>query len=191
MSPSVTFFRLLKYFLKYKWRIAAGLVSVGYYESADTVSAYLIARLFEILQTISQQVRLGQAIHVAVPLNLFKRLLYSFTIHGQQESFALIYKFALAVIIIILIKVVFVYVREYVMSSVQQKIMMRFRIELFDRIVVLPIKYFDENKTGYIMSRITNDVNNIEQSITLIVEMAQNLCIHSFMRQHCSIQTGS
>jgi subfamily B ATP-binding cassette protein MsbA len=148
--------------------------------TADTVSAYLIARLFEILQTISQQVRQGLTIQVDVPLSLFKRMLYSFTIHGQQESFELIYKFAIAVIIIILIKVIFVYVREYVMSSVQQKIMMRFRIELFDRIVVLPIKYFDENKTGYIMSRITNDVNNIEQSISLIVEMAQNF-VYAFV----------
>jgi subfamily B ATP-binding cassette protein MsbA len=180
MSPSVTFFRLLKYFLKYKWRILAGLVSVGIMSTADTVSAYLIARLFEILQTISQQVRQGITIQVDVPLSLFKRMLYSFTIHGQQESFELIYKFAIAVIIIILIKVIFVYVREYVMSSVQQKIMMRFRIELFDRIVVLPIKYFDENKTGYIMSRITNDVNNIEQSISLIVEMAQNF-VYAFV----------
>jgi ATP-binding cassette, subfamily B, bacterial MsbA len=174
MSPSGILFRLLKYFLKYKWRIVAGLVSVAIMSSADTASAFLIARLFEILQSISQQVRLGQEILVAVPLKLFNKLLYTFTIHGQQESFELIYKFALAVIVIILVKVTFVYVREYVMSSVQQKIMMRFRIEMFDRIVVLPIKYFDENKTGYIMSRITNDVNNIEQSITLIVEMAQN-----------------
>ena len=180
MSPADTFFRLLKYFLKYKWRIVAGLVSVAIMSSADTASAFLIARLFEILQTISQQVRLGQVIQVVVPLNLFHKLLYSFTIHGQQESFELIYKFALAVIVIILVKVTFVYVREYVMSSVQQKIMMRFRIELFDRIVVLPIKYFDENKTGYIMSRITNDVNNIEQSITLMVEMAQNF-VYTFV----------
>ena len=180
MSPSVTFFRLLKYFLKYKWRIIAGLLSVAIMSSADTASAYLIARLFEILQTISQQVRLGQVILVEVPLKLFNKLIYSLTIHGQQESFELIYKFAFAVIVIILIKVTFVYVREYLMSSVQQKIMMRFRIELFDRIVVLPIKYFDENKTGYIMSRITNDVNNIEQSITLIVEMAQNL-VYTFV----------
>lgn len=180
MSPSGTFFRLLKYFLKYKWRIVAGLLAVAIMSSADTASAFLIARLFDILQTISQQVRLGQEILVAVPLKLFNKLFYSFTIHGQQESFELIYKFALAVIVIILIKVTFVYVREYVMSSVQQKIMMRFRIELFDRIVVLPIKYFDENKTGYIMSRITNDVNNIEQSITLIVEMAQNF-VYTFI----------
>ena len=180
MSPSGIFFRLLKYFLKYKWRIVAGLLSVAIMSSADTASAFLIARLFDILQTISQQVRFGQEILVAVPLKLFNTLLYSFTIHGQKESFELIYKFALAVIVIIFIKVTFVYIREYVMSSVQQKIMMRFRIELFDRIVVLPIKYFDENKTGYIMSRITNDVNNIEQSITLIVEMAQNF-VYTFI----------
>jgi ATP-binding cassette, subfamily B, bacterial MsbA len=180
MSPTSTFFRLFKYFLKYKWRILGGLVSVAIMSSADTASAYLIARLFEILQTISQQVHLGQEIYVEVPLKLLKRLVYSFTIHGQQESFELIYKFALAVIVIVLVKVIFVYIREYVMSSVQQKIMMRFRIELFDRIVVLPIKYFDENKTGYIMSRITNDVNNIEQSINLIVEMAQNF-VYTFI----------
>ncbi|RPI03066.1 MAG: ATP-binding cassette domain-containing protein [Ignavibacteriae bacterium] len=180
MSPSSTFFRLLKYFIKYKWRIVAGLLSVAIMSLTDTASAYLIARLFEILQTISQQVRLGQEILVDIPIKFLNKLLYSFTIHGQQESFELIYKFAFAVIVIILIKVTFVYVREYLMSSVQQKIMMRFRIELFDRIVLLPIKYFDENKTGYIMSRITNDVNNIEQSITLIVEMAQNF-VYSFV----------
>ena len=182
MTRRQPFFRLLKYFLRYKWRIIAGLVSVAIMSSSDTASAYLIARLFEILQTISQQVRLSQEIHVPVLLSLFNKTLYSFTIHGRQESFELIYKFALAVIVIILVKVTFVYVREYVMSSVQQKILMRFRIDMFDRIVVLPIKFFDENKTGYIMSRITNDVNNLEQSLYLIVEIAQNLvytCVYA------------
>ena len=75
MSPSGILFRLLKYFLKYKWRIVAGLVSVAIMSSADTASALLIARLFEILQSISQQVRLGQEILVAVPLKLFNKLL--------------------------------------------------------------------------------------------------------------------
>jgi ATP-binding cassette, subfamily B, bacterial MsbA len=175
MSPLRTFLRLLRYFLKYKWRIIAGLVSVAIMSSSDTASAYLIARLFEALQTIGQQVRSGQEILVPIPLKVFDHILYSFTVHGKEESFQLIYKFAVVVIIVILIKVVFVYIREYVMSSVQQKILVRFRVDLFNRIVCLPIKYFDENKTGYIMSRITNDVNNLEQSLTLIIEIAQNL----------------
>lgn len=62
MSPSKIFFRLLKYFLKYKWRILTGLVSVAIMSLADAASAFLIAKLFDVLQTISQQVSAGHDI---------------------------------------------------------------------------------------------------------------------------------
>jgi ABC-type multidrug transport system fused ATPase/permease subunit len=175
MKPSQIFLRLSKYFLAYKWRILAGLLSVAIMSTSDTASAYLTAKLLEVLQTISQQVRAAQEIHVVVPFQIQQYLLYSMTIHGQGESFALIYRFALAIIIIIAVKVTFVYVREYFMNSVQQKILMRFRTDLFDRILSLPIRYFDEYKTGHIMSRVTNDVNNLEQSLVLMVEISQNI----------------
>jgi len=174
-TPSKTFFRLLKYFLQFKWRIAAGLLSVAIMSSSDTASAYLIARLFEVLQKISEQVRMGAGIFVPVEIKPFDYLLYTFTVTGREESFQLIYRFAIAVIGLVMVKVVFVYIREYVMSSVQQKLLMRFRRDLFDRIAVLPIRFFDSHKTGYIMSRITNDVNNLELSLGQMVEIAQNL----------------
>jgi subfamily B ATP-binding cassette protein MsbA len=142
---------------------------------SEIAYAFLGSRLIEILQTISQQVRSGQEILVPVLIKVFDYILYSFTIHGKDESFQLIYRFAIVVFLVVLIKVTFVYIREYVMSSVQQKILVRFRVDLFNRIIALPIRYFDENKTGYIMSRITNDVNNLEQSLILIVEIAQNI----------------
>ena len=175
MNPLHVFIRLGKYFLKYKWRIICGLFAVAMMSFSDTASAYLIARLVEILQTIGQQVRAGKEIAVQVVINPLNFNLYSLSIYGKGQSFQLIYRFALAVIVIIVVKVVFVYVREYLMSSVQQKILMRFRIDLYNRLVFLPVKYYDENKTGYIMSRITNDVNNLEQSLTMIVEMTQNV----------------
>ncbi len=87
----------------------------------------------------------------------------------------LILTFAGILLAIIFIKVGVVYVREYVMSSAQQKILMRFRVELFDTVLLLPVRYFDQQKTGRVMSRITNDVNNMEQSLYLTVEIAQNL----------------
>jgi subfamily B ATP-binding cassette protein MsbA len=175
MTPRKTFTRLTRYFLKYKWRILGGLTSVAIMSCADTASAYLSAKLIDVLQTISQQVRSLQSILVQVDIKAFNLVLFSFTVHNSHESFELIYKFALAVILIIFVKVVFVYVREYLMSSVQQKILMRFRIDLFDKVIMLPIKFFDRSKTGFIMSRITNDVSNIEQSLYLLVEMAQNV----------------
>jgi ABC-type multidrug transport system fused ATPase/permease subunit len=186
MIPSQIFLRLSKYFIKYKWRILAGLFSVAIMSTADTASAFLTAKLLEILQTISQQVRSSQEIHVVIPFQIQHYLLYTITIHGQEESFALIYKFALAIIVIIAVKVTFVYVREYVMNSVQQKILMRFRIDLFDRILSLPIRYFDEHKTGHIMSRVTNDVNNLEQS-----KLRRTLSMLLFLPRSFFIQTGN
>ncbi len=169
-----TFSRLLTYFLKYKLRIAAGLISVAMMSLADTFGAFLIARLVNVLQRISDLVGRGEEILIDVPLELFGRTFYSTTIHGYDESFQLIVTFAILVVAIIVVKVVFVYIREYLMSSVQQKILMRFRIELFDTLLLLPVRYFDSEKTGRLMSRITNDVNALEQSLYLIVEIAQN-----------------
>ncbi|MBI3587476.1 MAG: ABC transporter ATP-binding protein [Ignavibacteriales bacterium] len=169
------FFRLLTYFIKYKWRIALGLFSVVIMSLSDAVSAFLIAQLFEVLQKIGDLVKASKPIFVDVPIEVLGVLLKHLTIHGSGESMQLIVTFALVLIAIIFIKVVFVYVREYVMSSAQQKILMRFRVELFDTVLLLPVRYFDQQKTGRIMSRITNDVNNLEQSLFLIVEIAQNL----------------
>ena len=170
-----TFLRLLTYFLRYKARIAAGLISVAIMSMSDTAGAFLIARLVNVLQQISDLVRRGEDILVDVPFEAFGRMLHSISIRGYDESFQLIVTFAIAIVVLIIVKVIFVYIREYLMSSVQQKILMRFRIELFDTVLALPVRYFDTEKTGRIMSRITNDVNALEQSLFLIVEIAQNV----------------
>lgn len=181
MSPTKIFFRLATYVVTYKWRILGGLISVAIMSSADTASAFLIARLFEVLQAIGQQVRAGQEILVNVtPIKVLDYTFFDYTIRGKEEGFQLIFRFALIVIVIILIKVLFVYTREYLMSSVQQKILMRFRIDLYNTIIALPVKYFDDNKTGFIMSRVTNDVNNLEQAMTLMIEIAQN-CVYTLI----------
>jgi subfamily B ATP-binding cassette protein MsbA len=167
--------RLLTYFLPYKWRILAGLISVAVMSMSDTVSAFLIAQLFEVLQRIGDLVKAGKPILVDVPVQILGMMLSHITIEGSGETMRVIVTFAAVLLGIILIKVCFVYVREYVMSSAQQKVLMRFRVELFDTVLLLPVCYFDRERTGKVMSRITNDINNMEQSLYLLVEIAQNL----------------
>lgn len=169
------FTRLARYFLRYRWRIIGGLISVAMMSIADTASAFLAARLLGVLQSIGELVNKGAEIVVEVPIEIFGNVLASFTVSGYEESFQLIIFAAIAFTVLILIKVIFVYLREYAMSSVQQKILLRFRVDLFDTIVMMPLRYFDRNKTGQIMSRITNDVNQLEQSLHLMVEIAQNV----------------
>ncbi|MDI6535054.1 ABC transporter ATP-binding protein (plasmid) [Bacillus mycoides] len=47
----------------------------------------------------------------------------------------------------------------YMMIYIGEKIIVRLREDLWNRIVRFPVKFYDENNSGEIMSRITNDTN--------------------------------
>ncbi len=48
-----------------------------------------------------------------------------------------------------------------VMAIVSQKVGYKIREDLFNKIQKLPVKYFDQNSSGDLMSKFTNDINNI------------------------------
>lgn len=51
------------------------------------------------------------------------------------------------------------------MLSVSQRVLKRLRRDLFDKLQTLPIGYFDNNATGDIMSRFTNDIDTIGEML--------------------------
>lgn len=51
-------------------------------------------------------------------------------------------------------------------AKLSQRIVYRMREDLFDRIVNLPIRYLDSHSHGDIMSRMTNDVENISNTVS-------------------------
>lgn len=67
----------------------------------------------------------------------------------------------------------FTYIQSFVMSGVSQKITFNLRLKITDKINTLPLKYYDTEPFGDILSRITNDVdtiaNSLNQSVTQVV----------------------
>lgn len=65
------------------------------------------------------------------------------------------------------------FIKSYVMAGVTQKISKKMRTEIIHKINKLPIKYFDRVSYGDVLSRVTNDVDTIgqtmNQSITNLV----------------------
>ncbi len=58
------------------------------------------------------------------------------------------------------------YLQGIFSALLSQKTIRNMRNDLFSKIVYLPIKYFDRNRHGDIMSRMTNDVENISNSVS-------------------------
>ena len=58
------------------------------------------------------------------------------------------------------------YGQEYFMNYVGQDIIRRLRNQLYDRIQDLPLSFFQKERTGTLMSRITNDVNILRAMVS-------------------------
>ncbi len=59
--------------------------------------------------------------------------------------------------------------KEYLMNHVGQSIIMSLRNDLYDRIQDLSLNFFQKEKTGVLMSRITNDVTVIKSMVSNVV----------------------
>ncbi len=62
---------------------------------------------------------------------------------------------------IYLVGVVFTYLQQRLMLGISQGSIERIRNDLFDKVQTLPVRFFDNNPTGEVMSRFVNDVDNI------------------------------
>ncbi|GEA32289.1 ABC transporter ATP-binding protein [Clostridium diolis] len=71
------------------------------------------------------------------------------------------------------ISTLFGFLQQYIMAGVAQKTVYNLRKEVEDKISRLPLKFFDSRTHGEILSRVTNDVDNIsttlQQSLTQLI----------------------
>jgi ATP-binding cassette, subfamily B, bacterial MsbA len=74
-----------------------------------------------------------------------------------------------AVVVIYFLRGLGMYGQDYLMNYVGESIIMNLRNDLYDRIQSLPIAFFHKEKTGVLMSRITNDVNIIKTMVSTAV----------------------
>jgi subfamily B ATP-binding cassette protein MsbA len=74
------------------------------------------------------------------------------------------------VVISILLKNLFLYFSLYVLTPIRNRIINDMRNDMFEKILQLPIGYFSEQRKGDIMSRLTNDLQDVESSTISFLE---------------------
>ena len=87
--------------------------------------------------------------------------------HGKVEALAIICVF---IIVATSLKNIFIYLSNLISAPIRSAIGTRFRNDMYEKILLLPVGYFTEKKKGDIISRMTNDVGEIESSIVSTME---------------------
>ncbi|MFN8620792.1 MAG: ABC transporter ATP-binding protein [Chloroflexota bacterium] len=84
---------------------------------------------------------------------------------GMGVDFAALAKILIFLAVLYVVSSVFAWGQAYVMAGVTQRTVYRLRKRTDEKLSRLPLRYFDAHQRGEILSRVTNDIENISQTL--------------------------
>ena len=148
-----TTLRLLRCIMVQKWRIVLVTVCI------------LLSSLFEILSPKLLGVAINEIYEGAKNAALNGR---PFSVSMETMGFVI-----LSLLGLYLLQAVFSFVQQLTMTTVTQTLMLSLRKEISEKLTKLPISYFDGHQKGEILSRVTNDIERLadtmEESLTQFI----------------------
>ncbi|MFJ6281667.1 ABC transporter ATP-binding protein [Pseudarthrobacter oxydans] len=91
---------------------------------------------------------------------------------GQGIDFAALGNVLTWALVLYVLSSAFMWVQAYVLNGVVQRTVFGLRGEVEAKIHRLPLRYFDSIQRGELLSRVTNDVDNISQSLQQTISQA-------------------
>ena len=84
---------------------------------------------------------------------------------GLGIDFMLLGKLLLLALGLYLVAALFLWLQGYLLNGAVQRSIYRLRSQVEEKIHRLPLSYFDKQSRGELLSRVTNDIDNISQSL--------------------------
>jgi subfamily B ATP-binding cassette protein MsbA len=160
--------RILRYIGYYKAQVVLYMTLTIVASALSVVSIAMLAPLMSIIFNIKGSESARQSIESSKAGKFVSHLIaQSIDAHGQLYAVGVC---CIIVIVATFLKNFFLYLSSYVSVPVRSSIIIRLRNDIFAKVLTLPIGYFSDKKKGDIMSRMTNDIGEIESSIISTME---------------------
>lgn len=172
-----TYKRVLTYIKPYRKHLSASVVFSILYALLNTISVYMLIPLLNTLfqekgalpaesKTVSQTVDspIGNwfsNLETEIS-NAFKNFVFS----GTEKEILL--RICILILLAFFLKNIFGYLQAYFLAYVEQGMIRDLRNQSYVHLHKLPMNYFKNEKTGNLISRITNDVNVVQSSVSAV-----------------------
>ncbi|HZM65826.1 MAG TPA: ABC transporter ATP-binding protein [Nakamurella sp.] len=84
---------------------------------------------------------------------------------GQGIDFSALGTVLLWVLVLYVFASIFGYLQGYLLNGIVQRTILKLRAEVEDKLNRLPLSYLDKHQRGEVLSRVTNDIDNISQTL--------------------------
>ena len=162
-----TISRLFSYVEEYKYRLIAVLACMLCTTTFSLIGGYMIS---PIIAKISVEVGFQNNAEMGPLGKIADSVIERFVgIIGSVIPWAGITTYVFSALLILatiyLCSAGLSYLQSRLMMSVSQGAVQKIRNDLFAKLQKLPVRYFDQNPTGEVMSRFTNDIDNIDMML--------------------------
>lgn len=96
---------------------------------------------------------------------LFEGIIAKFRNPSSKIDLPKIYKILTNLGIMYIIAILFNYIQQYIMAGVSQNLVKNLRTKMMSKLNRLPLKYYDSNTHGDILSRFTNDIDTMSSTL--------------------------
>jgi subfamily B ATP-binding cassette protein MsbA len=108
----------------------------------------------------------------ALTVGTFLRLLMPLIIRNVvdvvfvESNVQLLNRFAMFLTLIFLVQAIFSFVHRYFIAFVGERVVADLREQLYQHLVSFSLRFYSDNRTGEIVSRVTNDVTMLQAAVT-------------------------
>ncbi|MDR0850831.1 MAG: ABC transporter ATP-binding protein/permease [Christensenellaceae bacterium] len=96
---------------------------------------------------------------------------------GLPIDMGVIIYFSLIVLGMYVLSAIFNFIQSFIFAGITAKITKKLRSEMIEKINKLPLKYYDNNLYGDTLSRITNDIDTIAQTLNMSLSSLVMACV--------------
>ncbi len=122
----------------------------------------------------SLPVVLGQVIDVLAGKK--DQLMFNLLLLGFEKPRLAVVNFLPAwVLVVILLSGAFIFLTSYLISYAGQRVVFNIRERAFNHLVTLPLRYYDLRRSGDVVSRVTNDVNVLQETANALKDITSAL----------------
>lgn len=165
-----SFWRLLGYLKYYRLNVVLSILSNVLMAIFTVLSIPLISPFLELIfRTEVEQVAKPEIQFNVQGFEQYLNYYLSNLVLEQGRERALLFV-CVAILFIFFAKNLFRYLAMFFMAPTRNGITRDVRQQLFEKLLLLPLGYFSEERKGDLMSRITSDVQEIEWSILNVLE---------------------
>ena len=138
------------------------MVKLAHYLRAHRLKIIVVV-IFAIASTVFNIV--GPKVLGNATTKLFEGVMAQIAGTGSID-FDYIGRILLTILILYIISAIFAYIMAWMMADVSTDISYRFREEIAAKMNRLPLSYYDKTTQGEVLSRITNDVDTVNQTLS-------------------------